>query len=281
MKVGINLLLWTARLHDGMLPILQSLCEMGYDGVEVPIVDMSVDYRAWGHVLDDLGLERTAATVRTAAENPIDPNPAVRAAGIDATRRTIDACSALGATHLVGPLHSALGEFTGHGPTSDEWKWGVQSVHQMAQYAGQAGLVLAVESLNRFESYLLNTQADAARFTRDVDHPNCRILYDSFHSHIEEKNVREAILGCGELITNVHISENDRSTPGSGNVRWKENFDALHEIGYDGWMTIEAFGHELIEVAAATKIWRKLYDSEEQLAQEGLAFVRSEIDNRW
>jgi len=174
-----------------------------------------------------------------------------------------------------------LGVFSGKGPTKDEWKWGVDSMRQVAEHAGRVGVTLGVECLNRFETYLLNTHADAARFVKDVGHPNCRMMYDTFHANIEEKSIAGAIRDCADVCCHVHISENDRSTPGTGNVRWAENFDTLKEVGYDGWLMIEAFGLSLPELAAATKIWRRMYQSEEQLARDGLAFMKAEYAKRW
>lgn len=282
MKFGMNLLLWTGDLHDDMLPVLESLKSMGYDGVELPIFDDNVDkYAQWGQRLNDLGLERTAVTVRGEDDNPISPDASVRAKGVAATNRALDCCQAAGATTLVGPYHSALGVFSGQGPTDEEWKWGVESMRAVAEHAAETNVMLGVECLNRFETYLLNTHADSARFVKDVDHPNCRMMYDTFHANIEEKNIAEAIRGCADVMCHVHISENDRSTPGSGNVRWAENFDTLKEVGYDGWMMIEAFGLALPELVAATKIWRRMYDSEEQLARDGLAFMKAEVAKRW
>ena len=280
MKFGMNLLLWTGELNDAMLPVLESLKNMGYDGVELPLFNLGLDYAAWGKRLDDLGLERTAVTVRGVEDNPISPDAAVRAMGVEQNKRAIDCCQAAGATALVGPYHSALGYFTGKGPTADEWKWGVESMQQVADHAGQARVTLGLECLNRFECYLLNTHADSARFVREVGHPNCRAMYDTFHAHIEEKSIPDAIRACGDVLCHVHISENDRSTPGAGNVRWAENFDTLHEVGYDGWYTIEAFGLALPELVAATKIWRRMFQSEEQLARDGLAFMKSEVAKR-
>lgn len=281
MKFGMNLLLWSGELNDDLIPTLESLKAMGYDGVEIPIFNQDLDYAAWGQKLADLGLERTAVTVRTEEDNPISPDAAIRAKGVAGTKRTLDCCAAAGATHLVGPYHSALGLFSGQGPTHDEWKWGVESMRQVAEYAGSVGVTLGVECLNRFETYLLNTHADAARFAKEVDHANCRVMYDTFHCNIEEKSVAEAIRACADVLCHVHISENDRSTPGQGNVRWAENFDTLKEVGYDGWMMIEAFGLALPELAAATKIWRRMYESEEQLASDGLAFMKAEVGKRW
>ncbi|HND50828.1 MAG TPA: sugar phosphate isomerase/epimerase [Pirellulaceae bacterium] len=281
MKFGMNLLLWTGALHDGMLPVLEMLKNLGYDGVELPIFDTSLNYAEWGRRLDNLGLARTAVTVRGVDDNPISPDAAVRAKGVEATKKVLDCCAAVGATTLVGPYHSALGHFSGKGPTADEWKWGVESMRQVAEHAGSAHVTLGVECLNRFETYLLNTHADSAKFAREVNHPNCRVMYDTFHSNIEEKSIGQAIHACADVLCHVHISENDRSTPGRGNVRWEENFDALREINYNGWLMVEAFGLALPELAAATKIWRRMFESEEQLSRDALSFMRSEVAKRW
>ncbi len=276
MKFGMNLLLWSGELTEDLLAVCESLKKMGYDGVEIPLFNYDLDYAALGKQLDDLGLQRTAVTVRTAEDNPISPDPSVRQAGIANNKRAIDCCQAVGATHLVGPFHSALGEFSGAGPTADEWKWGVESMREVAVHGGQANVMLALESLNRFEIYLLNTIADAVKFARDVNHSHCRIMYDSFHANIEEKNIAEAIRTGDNAICHVHISENDRSTPGQGNIDWKSNFATLKEIGYDGWMVVEAFGLALPELAAATKIWRRMYETEEKLAWDALDFMKEQ-----
>jgi D-psicose/D-tagatose/L-ribulose 3-epimerase len=281
MKFGMNLLLWTDRLHDGMLPVLEKIKKMGYDGVEIPMFDLSLDYAAWGKRFDDLGFARTAVTVRGAADNPISADAKVRAAGVANTKRTLGCCQAAGCQTLVGPYHSAIGEFSGAGPTADEWKWGVESMRQVAEHAGNVGVKLAVEYLNRFEIYLLNSAADTARFCKEVNHPSCRMMYDTFHANIEEKNVGEAIRTAAPQMIHVHISENDRSTPGAGGIPWAATFDALKQAGYQGWLVVEAFGLALPAIVAATKIWRRMFDSEEQLARDALAFMRREVAKRW
>jgi D-psicose/D-tagatose/L-ribulose 3-epimerase len=204
----------------------------------------------------------------------------VRAKGVAATKLTLDCCQAVGAQTLVGPYHSALGVFSGSGPTADEWKWGVDSMKQVADHAGKVGVKLAVEYLNRFEIYLLTCAQDAIRFVREVNHPNCRTMYDTFHANIEEKNVAATIREIAPVCGHVHISENDRSTPGQGGVNWKATFDALKEVNYNGWLVVEAFGLALPEIAAATKIWRRMYSSEEQLAKDALAFMKSQVAAR-
>jgi D-psicose/D-tagatose/L-ribulose 3-epimerase len=280
MKYGMNLLLWSGELNDGMLPILEKLKVMGFDGVEIPIFNLDLDYASWGKRLDDLGLRRTAVTVRTNDDNPISPDAAVRQKGVDLNKKTLDCCAAAGAETIVGPFHSALGHFTGAGRTENEWNWGLDSMRATAEYAGQVGVMLGVEPLNRFEVYFLNSQADAAEFCRQVNHPHCRMMYDTFHSNIEEKNIAKAFDAIKDMVCHIHISENDRSTPGAGNIRWDENFDAIKSIGYDGWLVIEAFGLALPELAAATRIWRRMFDSELQLAEEGLKFMKSHVAKR-
>ena len=282
MKFGMNLLLWTGAMNDDMIPVVASLKEMGYDGVEIPVFEDNIDlYTQWGAHLKEMGLECTAVTVRGEEDNPISADPAVRALGVENNKRALDNAAAAGAVRLVGPYHSALGVFSGQGPTEDEWKWGVDSMRQVAEHAETVGITLGVEALNRFETYLLNTHADSARFVREVDHPNARMMYDTFHANIEEKDIAQAIRDCSDVCALVHISENDRSTPGTGNVDWDTNFNTLKEVGYDGWMVVEAFGLALPELVAATKIWRRMYESEEQLAGDALKFMQEQVSQRW
>ena len=281
MKFGMNLLLWTDGLSEEHLPLLEKLKALGYDGVELPVFNLDPDhFAAWGRRLDDIGLERTGVTVRGSEDNPTSADAKVRAAGVEANRRAVECCQAAGAPILAGPYHSALGEFSGSGPTDDERKRAAESMRQVAEHAQACGVTLALEYLNRFECYLLNTAADMVRFVRQVDHPNCRMMYDTFHAHIEEKDAAAAIRTCAEYTVHVHISENDRSTPGSGQVDWPATFDTLRETGYDGWLMIEAFGLALPSLVAATKIWRRMYESEEQLSRDGLEFMRSEWAKR-
>jgi D-psicose/D-tagatose/L-ribulose 3-epimerase len=261
MKFGMNLLLWSDDIHDDMLPILEKIKEKGFDGIEVPVFDLNLDkWQTWAKHLDDLGLERTAVTVCNEEANPISQDPEIRSRGLDMLKQTLDCCQALGAYSLNGPLHSGLGIFSGKGPTEREWEWAVEGLKKVSEHAGQCGVVKFVEA---------------------IDHPYCCMMYDTFHAHIEEKDVAGAIRSCADHLILVHTSENDRSTPGSGGVNWNTTFDTLKEINYDGWLTIEAFGQSLEDLAAATKIWRRMYQTEEQLASDGLKFLKEEVAKRW
>ena len=166
--------------------------------------NLELDYKSLGESLDSMGLARTAVTIRGEEDNPISPDASVRAKGVELTKQTLDCCAAAGVETLVGPYHSALGYFSGAGPTQDEWKWGVDSMRQVAEHAGQVGVKLGVEALNRFECYFLNTHGDSARFVQEVDHPACGMMYDTFHSNIEEKSVTEAVNASADLSL-IHI----------------------------------------------------------------------------
>jgi D-psicose/D-tagatose/L-ribulose 3-epimerase len=282
MRYGLNLLLWTDALSEEARPLLDEIKQLGFDAVEVPVFEIDVaKYAQWGKYLDNAGLARTAVTIRGGDDNPMSCDPAIRRKGVDANKAALDCCQAVGAEAMVGPYHSALGCFSGAGPTREEWNWAVDSMRQVAEYAEQCGVTLGLEYLNRFECYLLNTAADGARFCRDVNHPRCKMMYDTFHSHIEEKNTPAAIRALKDCLVHVHISENDRSTPGTGNVRWSETFDTFKEIGYNNLMVIEAFGLALERILPATKIWRRMYQSERQLAGDGLSFMKREVGKRW
>jgi D-psicose/D-tagatose/L-ribulose 3-epimerase len=278
MKYGMNLLLWTTDVNESHDRLLGQLKEWGYDGVEVPIFDMTIArYERLGKTLDKLGLERTAVTVSSGDANPISGSADVRRAALNRLKQAVDVCAALGATHLCGPFHSAIGEFTGQGPTADEWKHGKEVLSQVADHAKQAGVTLVLEYLNRFECYFLNCAADTARLVREVNHSHLKMMYDTFHANIEEKNIAQAIRECAAQTVHVHISENDRATPGEGHVDWDTTFRTLKEVKYDGWLMVEAFGLALPDLAAATKIWRRMFPNEEHLATRALAFMKS----RW
>ena len=200
----MNLFLWSDDIHEDMMPVLENIKEMGFDGAEVPVFDLDIDkWQTWAKRLDGLGLERTAVTVCNAEANLISQDPEIRSRGIDMLKQTLDCCQALGAYSLNGPLHSGLGIFSGKGPTEQEWEWAVESLKKVSEHAGHCGVKLGIEFLNRFETYFLNCAADAVKFVEAVDHPYCCLMYDTFHAHIEEKNVAESIIHSLKLYTNA------------------------------------------------------------------------------
>lgn len=275
MKVGMNLLLWTAAAGEQHAPLLKRIKEWGFDGVEFPMFD--VNGSPWdrlGKVCTDLGLGRTAVTIMPRGANLIGEDASERRAAVDHLRACADACVVLGADMLCGPIYSPVGRLVGRGPNDAERVWCVEGLRDVGEYGQGRHVNIAVEPLNRFETYFLNAQEDAARMVDEVGLDNVGILYDTFHANIEEKHLDTAIKFAGERIRHVHISANDRATPGEDHIDWAATFRALKGIGYDGWLTIESFGAWLPEVAAATCIWRKMAPSEEHVAREGCRFIR-------
>jgi len=216
-------------------------------------------------------------TVMGAETNPISPDRKVRDAAVAHLDRVMECGQAFGCEILCGPLHSAIGVFSNEAPTEDEFKYGVETLQRAAEKAQARGIRMAVEYLNRFEIYFLTTAAQAARFVRAVDHPYCKMMYDSFHAHIEEKDQARAIATCAADTIHVHVSENDRGIPGTGQVHWDSFFRGLQQTGYHGYLTIEAFGRALPALAAATRVWRDLFPDPMGLCRDGLAFIKSRL----
>ncbi|XAM00895.1 sugar phosphate isomerase/epimerase [Phycisphaeraceae bacterium D3-23] len=274
MKIGFNMLLWTANLTPEQTPLLKTLKDVGYDGVELFLGDPELaSYKTLAPILKDHGLGCTTVTCPPPEANPVSSDAGERAKGLDHMKWGIDATVALGGDTLCGPFHSAYAVFSGKAPTADEFNWSVDVMRDAANYANQAGITLATEPLNRFETYLLNTSADAKRFCDAVNHPSFGYLYDTHHAHIEEKDIRQAITTGGQSIYHVHISENDRGAPGTGLVDWDTNFAALKEIGYDGWMTIEAFSPDDPDFAGMIHVFRE-YDPKEAIYKGGYDFIK-------
>ncbi len=278
MKIGMNLLLWTAKVTEAHDPLLVDLKKTGYDGVEIPVFEgSSAEYQSLGGKLRDLGLGSTAVTVMAPEASPISPDAKVRQAAVDRLKWVLDRCAEFNAEVLCGPLHSPLGVFSGTGPTADERQRGIETFRKVADHAAAAKVTLAVEYLNRFENYFLTTAADTKQWVDAINHPACGLMWDTFHAHIEEKDSPAALEAVRERLVHVHLSENDRGTPGTGQVNWAGTFATLKKIRYDRWLTIEAFGRALPDLAAATRVWRDLFAKPEDVYTEGLAFIRRGI----
>jgi D-psicose/D-tagatose/L-ribulose 3-epimerase len=275
----MNMLLWTGHVTEEHAPILKALKDTGFDGVEIPIFDPSdvAHYRHLATILNDLGLERTSvALIPDQAHSPISADALARQGGVDHLNRVIDCAEALGAQALVGPWYQPLGVFTGDGPTEDELERCAGVHRAVAQKARDAGLICALEPLNRFESYLLNTCEQTSAYLDRLGEDGFGILYDTFHANIEEKDPLAALHAAWAKghINHVHISENDRGTPGKGHAKIRETITALKSVGFDGWMTIEAFGKALPELAAATRVWRDFFRDPEEVYTDGYRYIK-------
>ena len=271
MKFGFNLLLWTPHVTKEHLPIIKALKKAGYDGVEIPIFEGTPEHYAWlGSELDKLEMGRTTVSVLGAGHNPLSPDATQRKAALARAKWAIDCNAALGSSILAGPMHSELGYFSGAGPTTVELKRGVSFHRAAGDYAAKKNIRFALEALNRFEVYFLNTMEQLADYLDEVEHPAVKAMYDTFHSNIEEKDPVGAIKTIKRHMIHVHISENDRGTPGRGHLPLAETYKRLKAAKYDGWMTIESFGRSMPALAAATRVWRDFAPNKEQVYKEGL-----------
>ncbi len=278
MLLGFNLLLWTPFVTEAVFPLFARLKAAGYDGVELPLFDGAPDHdRRVGEAVREAGLRCTGLVIiPDEARNCASADGAARAAGLAHLSWAIDCLQAAGGEVLCGPFYQPLGVFSGAPPTPDELAR-VAEVHRAAaRHAAAAGIQLAVEPLNRFECYLLNTMAASTRLVEAVGQPNYGVLYDTFHANIEEKDPVGVIAPQIARITHVHLSENDRGTPGKGHIPWRATLAALRAGGYDGWYVIEAFGRALPEIAAATRVWRDFFPSEDEVVQSGHDFLREQ-----
>ena len=277
MKIGFNLLLWTTHVTDEHLHTLDILKEVGYDGVEIPIFEGDTPhFTKVGKAIANAGLGCTAVTVIPDAEHsPVSPDAAARAGAVEHLQWAIDCAAAVGAETLCGPYHQPLGIFTGDGPTEDEKNRAAEVHRQAAEYAQKNNVLLAIEYLNRFECYFLTTMADAADHVRRVGHPNFSTMFDTFHANIEEKDPAAALADNIDVVKHIHISENDRGTPGTGNIDWNAIFKAIKETNYDRWLTIEAFGRALPDLAAATRVWRDFFADPKDVYTDGFKFIKS------
>ncbi|HPG69924.1 MAG TPA: sugar phosphate isomerase/epimerase family protein [Candidatus Hydrogenedentes bacterium] len=281
-RFGLNLLVYTPTFPKDQVDLIRKVADFGYDGVEIPFTDLDVlDAAATRHAREEAGVGLTACAVLTEDANVSSPDAAERQKGVERLKRVVDLTAEMGGDAVGGPLYAPVRHLTGCACTDDEWKWAAEGLHAAAEHAAPSRIVLAIEPLNRFETYVVNTAADAVRLVQAVDHPNLKVQIDTFHGNIEEKDTAAAIRATGARIGHFHASESDRGVPGSGQVRWKECFAALREVDYRGWVTIESFATGIVDLCAAACIWRPIYDTADALAVDGLAFLKAMARIAW
>ena len=273
-KIGFNVLAWSAVITDDLKPVVNRLKEIGYDGVEFFVGSPDeAAYKWMGDYTKDLGLEVTSVFVVGKDESPISEHAAVRAKSLDRIKWAIDRSYDLNSTILCGPFHSAHAHFAKRAPEEWEYIYGAEVLHAAGEYAAQANITLALEALNRFECYLCNTMEQLSHLVQLADHPNVRAMFDTHHANIEEKKFSSAIQTIAPLLSHVHISENDRGTPGDGQVNFDEAFSALANIHYSGWLTIEAFSRNDPDFANSIGVWRE-FSRPWDMAEKGLKFIK-------
>ncbi len=277
MKIGFNTLLWSGHMTEEHFPIFEKLKAAGYDGVEIPLFDISDPdhFTKIGQVAKDNGLDVCAVTIcPTDEQSLISTEPSHRQAGIDHLKKVVECAANANVENICGPYYQELCNFTGKGATDQEKEWAAEGHRQMADVAQDAGVRLTIEALNRFECHFLNTMAQAKEYVKQVNHPNFFTMYDTFHANIEEKDPLGVIEPNLDVIKHVHISANDRGTPGKDHTPIVETIQIFKKNGYDNWMVIEAFGDALPDLAAATRVWRPLFESPEEVYTFGIQYIK-------
>jgi D-psicose/D-tagatose/L-ribulose 3-epimerase len=274
MRLGVNTLIWSAEFDAALIPF-DKLRKVEVEGLEIPVFDpKNIDAKALKQTLKEHKLACTLVSINPAGANPISTDAKVRDKALKHWKQVIDTAAELDCELICGPSYAPVGDLPGRRRNAEEWIWAVEFHQKLAPFLKKKGVELAVEPLNRFETYFLNTAEDAVKFVEEVDSPNIGVLLDSFHSNIEDKSVAVAYRQCGKHLKHVHTCENDRGIPGSGHVDWPGILRSLQVMGYDGWLTIESFNSTIPELSAATAIWRDLAPHPDDIAIQGTAFLK-------
>lgn len=277
MRFSVNTFMWTPSFSEADLPLLEQIKAWGADEVEIARSDLDGFPTApIRRELERLGLSCTlSASPPTTELSPIHDEPDCRRGAINHLHKAVGVAAELGARLLVGPLYARVGWFTGARPTKDQFRWAVEAFQAVGDALDTAGLDLALEAMNRFESFFLPTAAEGVRLCEAVDHSRIGLLLDTAHMVVEEKSLPEAVRTAGRWLKHMQTSDSDRGTPGEGTiVDWLGLFRALDEVGYDGACAIESFPTRDMQAAANVWAWRDFAASPEVLPRDGVAFLR-------
>ncbi len=275
MKFGANAFIWSESFDRSHIGLLERLKIAGFDGIELPLIEPEQARDAEVRLaLQHNELEPTFCSVLPPGLSPISDDRSVREKTQRHYRECIEVAAEMGGSLIAGPMYAPVGYLPGRRRTEDEWKRAVECFTELGPALDEFRVTLAIEPLNRYETYFLNTTADAVRLCGEIAHARVGILFDTYHANIEEKSLPEAIFEAGPFLRHFHSCENDRGIPGTGHVDWTAVFDSLREVNYDGWLTIESFGFSLGALSAAASVWRDLAPTAETIAFEGIKFLR-------
>lgn len=278
MKFGANTQIWAAPFTQADIDLIDKVAGMGFGLIELGFaaVEPPFDVAQVKQRLDDHGLSCSVCSFQSADRDIANEDADIRRAGVDYMKAMVATTAALGGEIFSGPLYGELFRAR-HLPADErqaEWERSVKSMREIAKSAETQGVVVAVEPLNRFETDLLNLSEQAVRYCDDVGSSAVGILLDTFHMAIEEKNQSDAIRLAGKHLKHLHSCENDRGSPGSGQVPWADVREALKAIQYDAAVVIEGFNPEVVDLANGARIWRPMAPSPDRLASDGIAYLK-------
>lgn len=274
MRYGVHVGLWMARWTDDIAPILRTVADLGFDGVEISLLGMTDDKAAaLARLIRDHGLSVTCSDGLSRAADITSEDPDIRAAGLAHLRWAIRTVAALGGAGLAGVVYAPWGVFDHARKTRRR----ALSAEMLAQVDGDLrdhGVRLGIEAINRFETDLVNTAQEAVTLAQATGSPHIGVLLDSFHLNIEEKDIIAAIALAGDRLFHFHVSDNDRGVPGSGHVPWDGVREGLRAAAYDGWIVAEMFVKSGTPAGADLNIWRDIEPDATSAAAAALAFMR-------
>jgi D-psicose/D-tagatose/L-ribulose 3-epimerase len=275
MRLAVNMFIWSANFGPADAHLLPRIRAAGFEGIELPLFHPA-DFAATEvrRVVESEGLTPIVCSIIPQGLNLVDEDRAVRRRTQDHLRQVIERAAEVGARLVDGPLYSPVGYLPGRRRTADEWQWAIEGYQAVTTALDAYDITLAIEPLNRFETFFLNTAADTAAICDAVGHPRVGVAFDTFHANIEEKSIPGACRAVARHLKHVQASENDRGTPGSGHVDWTGLKAALDAIGYDQWLSIESFGPNLGAFSSAVCIWRDIEPAAESIAFEGIEFLK-------
>ena len=277
--IGANTWIWVSPLTDERLAQLAPLVrDFGFDVIELPIENPGDwDPGRARELLHQLGLNTTTAAVMTPDRDLVSEDRAV----IESTQRYVraatDMAARAGARTLAGPIYSPVGKTwpMNAAERAIAVRRVAENLRPLADYAGQQGVTLAVEPLNRFETSFINTAEQVMEVVDQVASPALGVLLDTFHMNIEEHDPAAAIRTCAGHLAHFHACGCDRGAPGVDQIPWQNIAAALRDTAYEGPLVIESFTIENQAIARAAAIWRPLAPTQDAIATEGLRFLKS------
>ncbi|WP_026954074.1 sugar phosphate isomerase/epimerase family protein [Algoriphagus vanfongensis] len=275
---GVSTWLWTSPFSSETIALFPKIKEYGYDAVEIPVEDPAlIDIPVVADALASNGLKPIICGAFGPTRDLTHEDPKFHQTCFDYLDRCFDIAAQLGAGFVAGPMYSAVGKARLVSPEQKktEWNLAVTNLRKVCERARVQGLEIAIETLNRFETDLINTAAELKQLITDINEPEAKALLDGFHMNIEEPSIEEAIKTVGDKLVHVQVSENYRGTPGTGQTNWAAWKRGLEAVNYKGTISIESFTPEVKELAGAVCIWKPLVPSQDSFAKDGYTFLNS------
>lgn len=277
--IGINTWVWTSPLTDTSLaPVLEHVAELGFDAVELPL-ESSGDITAAvaGPVLERTGLQPYVVGAMAPGRDLVGATPDMVAETQAYLRDCVDLAHQIGAPSVCGPFYAATGRVWRMTPSERvaayaEWRAHLAPV---VEHAAQRGVCLGVEPLNRYETSLVNTVEQALEGLDGLLGPALGLALDTYHLNIEQRSSAAAVRLAGARLVHLQVCGSDRGAPGGDQTDWPALLAALDDVGYTGPLNIESFTADNAAIATAASIWRPLAPTQDDLARDGLAFLRS------